>query len=237
MTRVRSARRGEVRQERRVLRLHRLPVAPVHARVVEEVAVDPPGLVEDLRPLGARVDAHLDGVELQLPVAVLAVGLALALLPGRSDAPAFLHARQELLAVEGDLVVVDLGGDRLGLAALRVPLLESRLPVGVAEEPDLAGVRRGERGDLGGRDREVDDAEREAVAVDDDRVDLLRARPSSRPCRPCRLRPSPAGVALRVVLLLRPSRRPSRPGPSPRRSPSRGATASPPSASRRRSRG
>ena len=56
--------RREVRQERRVLLPHRRPVGAVHVRVVEVVAVDPPGLVEDLRPLGARVDrAPRDGVD------------------------------------------------------------------------------------------------------------------------------------------------------------------------------
>ena len=41
----------------------------MHVRVVEVVAVDAPGLVEDLLPLGPRVDADLDGVEVQLALA------------------------------------------------------------------------------------------------------------------------------------------------------------------------
>ena len=48
--------RRDVRQERRVLLALLRPVHAVHVRRVEVVAVDPPRLVEDLLPLGARID-------------------------------------------------------------------------------------------------------------------------------------------------------------------------------------
>src|SRR5581483_7125109 len=67
---------GGVLQERLVLGLDGLPVGPVHVRVVEEVAVDPPGLVVDLLPLGPRLDPHLDGVEVQPAGTALAAGRA-----------------------------------------------------------------------------------------------------------------------------------------------------------------
>ena len=65
MTRYRSPPLVSVRQEGLVLLLHGRPVGAVHVRVVEEVAVDPPGLVEDLLPLGPRIDAHFDRVEVE----------------------------------------------------------------------------------------------------------------------------------------------------------------------------
>ena len=57
--------RRHVRQERRVLLVLLLPVDAVHVRGVEVVAIDPPRLVEDLLPFGARIDAHFDPVDVQ----------------------------------------------------------------------------------------------------------------------------------------------------------------------------
>src|SRR5688572_19777801 len=54
-----------MRQELLVLLLHGGPVGAVHVGVVEEVAVDPPGLGVDLLPLGPRVDANFDGVQVE----------------------------------------------------------------------------------------------------------------------------------------------------------------------------
>ena len=49
--------RGDAVGERAVLLPHAVPVDAVHLRVVEEVALQPPGLVQHLLPLVARVDA------------------------------------------------------------------------------------------------------------------------------------------------------------------------------------
>src|SRR6185437_3327238 len=48
------------------------PVGAVHVRVVEEVAVDAPGLVEDLLPFGAGFDADFDGVEIEAAIGGIA---------------------------------------------------------------------------------------------------------------------------------------------------------------------
>jgi len=53
-------------QERQVARVHGGPVEPVHARLVEEVALHPPRLVEDLPPFGPRVDPDLQVGQRQL---------------------------------------------------------------------------------------------------------------------------------------------------------------------------
>src|ERR1044072_7460292 len=45
-----------VGEQRSVLLIDRLPVCAVHLRVVEELALDSPGLAKNLRPLCARVD-------------------------------------------------------------------------------------------------------------------------------------------------------------------------------------
>src|SRR5262245_36557045 len=62
---VQVAAGGQVREELLVLAPDGRPVGPVHVRVVEEVAVDPPGLVQDLLPLLPGLDADLDGVHVQ----------------------------------------------------------------------------------------------------------------------------------------------------------------------------
>ena len=54
-----------VRQERRILLLHRIPIGAVHVRRVEVVAIDPPGLIEYLGPLDPRVDADFDRIDVR----------------------------------------------------------------------------------------------------------------------------------------------------------------------------
>ena len=48
------------RHQRAVLVVDRLPVGAVHRRVVEILALDPPRLAEDLRPLGTRIDQRIE---------------------------------------------------------------------------------------------------------------------------------------------------------------------------------
>src|SRR5207302_941849 len=66
---IEVAARRQVRQEGLVLPLDRLPVGPVHVRIVEVVAIDAPGLVKDLPPLGPRLDADFDRRDVQLALA------------------------------------------------------------------------------------------------------------------------------------------------------------------------
>ena len=159
----------------------------MHLRVVEVVAVHAPGLVEDLGPLGARVDPYGDRVELQLAVAsglrVLRVGF---LAGGGHDRPRVLVLEEDPLAVEGDVVRVGLGDDDFGLAVLEVEALDGRLAVGRALEEELAGGAGLKVRDLGGVDGEVDDAVVEAVEVDDDGLRLLRGHAAvALAVRPC----------------------------------------------------
>src|SRR5690348_12104961 len=58
ITKVRTM--PDVRQERRVLLVHGLPIRAVHLGVVEVIALRPPGFLEDLGPLRARIDEHLE---------------------------------------------------------------------------------------------------------------------------------------------------------------------------------
>ena len=52
--------RGDVGHKRGVLFLHGRPVGTVHVGIVEEISIDPPRLIENLRPLGAWIDTDLD---------------------------------------------------------------------------------------------------------------------------------------------------------------------------------
>ena len=60
----------EVGEELFVLGSNGVPVGPVHVGRVEVVAVDPPGLVEDLRPFRPGLDRHRDRVEVERAVAL-----------------------------------------------------------------------------------------------------------------------------------------------------------------------
>ncbi len=77
---------------------HLVPVHAVHARVVEIVALQPPRVVEDLPPLGHRVNRRLE---------VAGVDLLVHLLPflGLDDGVVAAFPHQQLLAVGGQLHV------------------------------------------------------------------------------------------------------------------------------------
>ncbi len=64
------------------------------SRVIKIIAVDPPGLVEDLPPFGRRVDPDLDGVDVEPPLA----GLGLA---GRRDDGEHVRPAEEHLFLVG----------------------------------------------------------------------------------------------------------------------------------------
>src|SRR5262249_58483119 len=44
-----------IRKKRLIFVIDRLPVCAVHLRVIEELALNPPGLAKDLRPLGSWI--------------------------------------------------------------------------------------------------------------------------------------------------------------------------------------
>src|SRR5690349_5931598 len=57
VTEIRSM--AHVAQQRLVLLVDRLPIRAMHLRIVEILTLDAPCFAIDLRPLGARIDAHL----------------------------------------------------------------------------------------------------------------------------------------------------------------------------------
>ena len=86
-------------QEHGVLFLHGGPVRAVHVRIVEVVAVDPPGLIVDLTPLRSRIDPHFhvgDGEPVRGGFDVRPAGIA--------DEPAARGRVQHALAVRRQVV-------------------------------------------------------------------------------------------------------------------------------------
>ena len=126
--------RREVGQERLVFPAHRRPVGAVEAGVVEVVAVDAPDLVEDLGPLGARVDLDLHGVDGELAL------VQLDLVAERPDEEPLLRAHEHLLAARGEREVLHVGEQRLLLALLEVEAHERALR-GVAREHAALGLQ------------------------------------------------------------------------------------------------
>src|SRR5262245_61781619 len=60
---------ADVRKERKILFIDRLPISAVHFGVVEIFALNPPCLPVYLRPLGAGVNPHLELRHVDRPVA------------------------------------------------------------------------------------------------------------------------------------------------------------------------
>src|SRR3954470_23524105 len=83
---------ANIGQERAVFIVHGLPVRAVHLRVVEVVALVAPGLLEDLRPLGAWIDEHLE-----LPDVDRAVTDFRGLVGGDDSPAAFRRAARGLI--------------------------------------------------------------------------------------------------------------------------------------------
>ena len=91
--------RAEQRQQPGVFVVHRFPVVAVHRRIEEQVALQPPRILEHLRPFLAGIDARAHVVELEglvVAVAGLRVG----------DMPALVHRVEHALAVGGQGVAV-----------------------------------------------------------------------------------------------------------------------------------
>ena len=105
---------GQVREEGGVLHAHGVPVQAVHAGIVEVVAVDAPGVLVHLRPLGPWVHEDLDAVERQ--PALVGRGLA----GGGDHGPRFAGLQQHLAVVGGELVGGHVLGDRLFAQRIQV---------------------------------------------------------------------------------------------------------------------
>ena len=158
---VRAA--GQLGQEDGVLVAHGFPVHAMHARIIEIVAVDAPHLVENLRPLGARIGLHLDGVDLDLAFAGRQ-----QFARGGPHGPVVLVAVQQLLAVGRDVEIVRFRHHGFRLALLQVEALHGLLAVAFAQQEDLPRGARLQPGELRGRQRQVDDARGDAVEIDVD---------------------------------------------------------------------
>ena len=102
-----------VRQKHGVFFAHRRPVDPVHVRCVEKVPHLAPRLVEDLLPLGAVIEAHIQSLELQL---VLELDLRLRQF---DQCVLLLRLHQHLLAVRRDFIGIEATKFRL-LALLEI---------------------------------------------------------------------------------------------------------------------
>src|SRR5690606_23731003 len=117
---------------------HRRPVGTVVIVGVEEVAVDAPGFVEDLRPLRARLHPHTHALQGQL-------ALALRQLVGDiGDEPVAAAGPGDALAIAREMEALDTAGHGLDLA------------VGQPEALELAGAPEGGEGGVATRLDEPD---------------------------------------------------------------------------------
>ncbi len=113
-----AARRGVI-EERLVLLPHRVPVDAVIVRRIEEIAIEPPGLAQDLPPFGARVDHDRDVFDRHG-----SRRFRFDLGAGWRDLEALALSQQQLLAVRRNEVGVDAGRQRLGRALLHHEALQ-----------------------------------------------------------------------------------------------------------------
>ena len=117
-------------------------------RRIEEVAHLPPGFVVDLFPLGAPIGYHVEATQLEFVI------LGLELVLGQvDDRIIFVDLHQHLLAIEADLVAVDVAQNCL-LAILQavgaeMPLLLAPVPSSssssAGSSPTSGGGRRRDR--------------------------------------------------------------------------------------------
>src|SRR5438105_363585 len=127
---------ADVRDQRAVFVIHRLPVRTVHLRVIEVIALRAPGFLEDLRPLGAWIDEHLELADVDGAVAHL------GRLVGGDDAPATLRraARgliQQLLPVAGERIRTNTLENRRRHALLELVALKTRRTPGVRHRLEI----------------------------------------------------------------------------------------------------
>src|SRR5260370_29614508 len=114
---------ADVGQQRVVLVIDRLPIVAMHLGVVEEFALDPPGLTIDLRPFGAGIDLHLELRNVDRAVANF------GWLIGWDDSPAAFGASaarliEQLLLVRGKRVEANAFQERRGNPGLELITLQ-----------------------------------------------------------------------------------------------------------------
>ena len=155
---------GQLGQEHGVLVTHGLPVHAMHARIIEIVAVDAPHFIENLRPLGARIGFHFDGVDLDL-----ALPRRQQLARGGAHGPVVLLPVQQLLAIGRHFEIIGFGHHGFRLALFQIEALHGLLAIAFAQQEDLPRSASRQAGELRGRQRQVDDARGDAVEIDADR--------------------------------------------------------------------
>ena len=108
-------------------------------RVVEEIALDAPGLVVDLLPHGARLDVDFPSVELEWTEAGLGRTCAGGTIVGRRCGPGIAFAVENFFAIEGNGEVVDVVHELVDLALAEIELLESLIHIGIVVFGDDQG--------------------------------------------------------------------------------------------------
>ena len=179
--------RGETVEVGRVATLSLAEIEAVMVRVIEEVALNAPGLVVHLAPRRTRLEQHLPAVELQRPIAGLqwcASSAAAGSLVGCHGRPLLTLAVEDFRAVAREGKVVDLIEELVGLTLLQVELVEhlrqvrlhvlrnDRRRLGDIEHAGLAGD---EADVVSCRDRQRQDPLRDAIAINLYRRRLGRA--------------------------------------------------------------
>ena len=194
--------RAEPVHERAVAGVHRVPVLPGHVFRPEEVALEPPGLIEGLARIAERVELHADAAEVdldQLPGFLVPLGV------GGRDADLLVLQDHDLLAVAGEPVAVQGVHDGGGFAPGQVEADEAGRRVFVLEagaafagdtgefavEPEQGAGSGGEAGVVALRHRHADDTVGQAFGVDPDRRNLARLLPAPSAALPV---PASAGV-------------------------------------------
>jgi hypothetical protein len=160
---------GDAVHERQVLVQHGLPVDAVHAGVVEVIALQAPGVHEDLAP----VLAHVDG---KAPSRQVDAGIREArdlLVPGIDDRERVSLPEEQLLAVPAELVTLDVlrDGDPFVLVAGERDGDEratAELSSGARLEEESRRVGA-QVGVVAGRDGNLREAEPDALELDVDR--------------------------------------------------------------------
>ena len=158
----------DVLDHRGVLLSDRSPIQSVHVRVVEVVALCAPRLLEDLRPLGAWIDEHLELPNVDRPVADF------GRLVRRHDAPTTFRGAtrsliEEFLAIAGQCVGADAFEEWRGGALLQLIALEARAGSSVRHRlhvEERSGGAGTQVAEVAGRNPEGKDALADAVKID-----------------------------------------------------------------------
>ena len=144
--------------------------------VIEEIALDAPGFVVDLTPLGAGIDGGLHGPEVQRLAGIVIAGLQIV---GRGDGPAALAGVEHLGAVMRNREMVQVAEHDFRMALFqREPPDSANVGLVVfagrtadrrtLEEVKNPGLARGDFLVIAGRNGKRKNAIADAVEVDGD---------------------------------------------------------------------